>query len=239
MLKFLKHLQIEYKNNYFAIQSSFIMSNTTEQLKALSDIRNMMERSSRFISLSGLSGVFAGIYALIGAYTAYNYMHQEIGMISRLSYGAETIATGVNRFYPFFFLDAGLVLSAAFITGFYFTRRKARKAGLKMWDGIAYRLMLNLLIPLAAGGIFCLILLSHGLVGLIAPSTLLFYGLALLNASKYTFNDIRYLGMCEIILGLLSAYDIGNGLLYWALGFGILHIIYGTLMYFKYERNNA
>jgi hypothetical protein len=58
----------------------------------------------------------------------------------------------------------------------------------------------------------------------------------LINASKYTFNDIRYLGFCEIILGLGAAVYVGYGLYFWALGFGILHIIYGAMMYYKYER---
>ena len=84
--------------------------------------------------------------------------------------------------------------------------------------------------------LFCLVLLYHGIIGLVAPATLIFYGLALLNASKYTFNDIRYLGICEIVLGLLGSLFIGYGLIFWAIGFGVLHIIYGAVMYFKYER---
>jgi hypothetical protein len=108
---------------------------------------------------------------------------------------------------------------------------------LKVWDKTTERMLINLLLPLVAGGIFCLILIfKWQLIGLVAPVTLLFYGMALINASKYTFHDIRYLGVSEVILGLIGTYFIGYGLLIWAIGFGILHIVYGLLMYYKYER---
>jgi hypothetical protein len=97
--------------------------------------------------------------------------------------------------------------------------------------------IINLFIPLFVGGVFCMILLSHHLIYLIAPTTLLFYGLALFNAGKYTLKEVRYLGLTEMLLGLFASYYAGYGLLFWALGFGILHIIYGTVMYFKYERS--
>ena len=135
-------------------------------------------------------------------------------------------------------LDAiiGLVLSVS--AGIYFATRKARAHGIKIWDMSAKRLVINLMIPLFAGGLFCLALLYHGLVVLVAPVTLIFYGIALLNGSKYTFNDIRYLGICEIILGIIASFYPGYGLLCWVLGFGVMHIIYGVSMYFKYERKS-
>jgi hypothetical protein len=65
---------------------------------------------------------------------------------------------------------------------------------------------------------------------------LIFYGLALLNASKYTLKEIRYLGMSEICLGLIASAWVQFGIVFWGIGFGMLHIIYGTFMYFKYEK---
>ncbi len=213
------------------------MTNQEEHLKNLSEIRSLMERSSRFISLSGLSGVFAGLFALAGAVAAFVYFN--LGVFSDVRYYeyADGRTTGLPLdFYTFFFLDAFSVLFLSLLVGFILTRKKARKAGLKMWDKTAQRLLINLFIPLATGGIFCLILLKHGGIAFVAPATLVFYGLALLNASKYTFNDIRYLGISEIVLGLISLYFVDYGLLFWAMGFGVLHIVYGTMMYFKYER---
>jgi hypothetical protein len=65
---------------------------------------------------------------------------------------------------------------------------------------------------------------------------LIFYGLALINASKYTYNDIRYLGISELLIGLCSTLFLGYGLFFWAAGFGLAHIVYGALMYFKYDK---
>jgi general stress protein CsbA len=227
---------------YFALQSTFnifIMEDQKEHLQALSDIRSMMERSSRFISLSGLSGVFAGVFALAGAYLAYvkigSYTDDYISMIEMGS--SEEMEPLGDLIIPLFFIAVG-VLVASLLVGTLLTMRNSRKKGIRIWDSTAKRLLINLAIPLATGGLFCLILLFHEIFGLIAPATLIFYGLALINASKYTFNDIRYLGICEIILGLAAAFYIGYGLLFWAVGFGVLHIIYGSVMYFKYERNS-
>ncbi|MDH5368192.1 MAG: hypothetical protein OEW67_14490 [Cyclobacteriaceae bacterium] len=197
----------------------------------LSEIRNIMERSSRFVSLSGLSGILVGLYALIGAYMAYKtfYFSDEL-IYSRLRDGV--ISTNVIKLVAIAFVVLILALGSAIGLSY----RKAKKNGLPIWDNTAKLLFVNLFIPLISGGIFIVIMFSKGAIGLVAPSTLLFYGLALVNASKYTFNDIRYLGIAEIALGLMSAYFIGYGLLFWAIGFGVLHIIYGLWMYFKYEK---
>lgn len=205
------------------------MNATEDQLKSLSEMRDLMNRSSRFLSLSGLSGVFAGVFALIGAAVAWKYLYA----ISDDIYGDRGIPF---RFYTFFFVDAGLVLLFSLLVCWYFSNRRAKKAGVPLFDETALRLLANLFIPLATGGLFCLALLYYGVVGLIAPTTLIFYGLALLNASKYTVKDIRFLGICQITLGLISTMFIFHGLIFWALGFGLLHIIYGTVLYYKYER---
>ena len=188
--------------------------------------------------MSGLTGIFAGMYALVGAYLVYSDFHIIPSDTARVSY-AEFITSGndsVMLKIQSLFIIGAIVLLLSLVTGYIFTLRKAKKQNLNVWDSTTKRMVVSLSIPLVAGGIFCLILIKHQVVGLIAPSTLIFYGLALLNASKYTFNDVKYLGVLEIILGLVSAYYIGRGLLFWAIGFGILHIIYGTVMYFKYDQ---
>lgn len=207
------------------------MNKEPDYIKDISEIRNIMERSSRFMSLSGLSGVMAGIYALIGAFLAYKlfYFSDEI-LYRSISRGA--LSGKVLNLM----LLALSVLVLAIGTGIWLSHQKAKKHNYKMWDATAKRMIVNLAIPLVTGGIFVLIMFSKGLIGLIAPCTLIFYGLSLINASKYTYTDIRYLGFCEIVLGLLSSYYIGFGLLFWAIGFGLLHIVYGTVMYFKYEK---
>lgn len=217
-------------------QSTFNM-NEKEQLETLTDIRNLMERSSRFLSLSGLSGVFIGIYALAGAIAAWWYVdNNNFELTSYYSLATTTEGETYKPFLNFFIADATLILLLSLITGFILTQRKAKQQGLKIWDATAKRLLVNLLLPLLTGGCYCLILLYHHRIGLVAPAMLIFYGMSLLNASKYTYNDIRYLGVFEIILGLISSIATGYGLLFWAIGFGLLHIIYGISMYYKYER---
>lgn len=209
------------------------MNATEDQLKALGEMRDLMNRSSRFLSLSGLSGVFAGMFALIGAGAAWFYLYAD----AVIDYVPEFRGLqSVDRFYIFFFTDAGLVLLFSLIAGWYFSNRRAKKAGVPLLDETAMRMLANLFIPLAAGGLFCIALLYYGVIGLIAPATLIFYGLALLNASKYTINDIRFLGICEILLGLIGTAFIAHGLIIWAIGFGVLHIVYGIVLYYKYER---
>lgn len=207
-----------------------------EQLENLNEIRNLMEKSSRFLSLSGLSGVFAGIIALIGAAVAFFYLDFDQRYFDINQYFYNGMHLKIHKSIGFLLIDAIIILVLALSAGVYFTTRKARNKGLPVWNSSAKRMLVNLSIPLAAGGIFCFILLYHHIFFLVAPCTLIFYGLALLNASKYTLPDIRYLGMCEIILGLAGSLFVGYGLIIWAVGFGIMHMIYGTVMYLKYER---
>jgi hypothetical protein len=215
-----------------------VMDKRNEQLEHLSEIRSLMERSSRFISLSGLSGIAAGTFALIGAAAVYLYF-DILPFDEHLVYLSDIVSAkekwGMD-YLTFFFLDAALVFIFAVAGGVFFTTRKAKQKGQKIWDKLTQKLLLNLLIPLAAGGIFCLALMKHGEFGLVAPTTLVFYGLALVNGGKYTLSDIHYLGLSEIGLGLIALFYIGYGLEFWAIGFGVLHIIYGTIMYFKYEK---
>jgi hypothetical protein len=216
----------------FEKQSAFTMSDQQEQLSALSDIRNMMDRSSRFISLSGLSGVFAGITALVGAFLAF----REIQAYNNGNYGYGVDAS-LDIEYNLLKI-AVLVLMIALAGGLFFTIRQSRKKNVPIWDKMAKKLLLNLAIPLVVGGLFVLALLFRfsGTISLIGPSCLIFYGLALINASKYTYTDIRFLGFCEVILGLVALFNAGYSLYFWAFGFGVLHIFYGLVMYFKYER---
>ena len=196
----------------------------------LSRIRQMMERSSRFISLSGLSGVFAGLTALVGAFYVY-FLFQKNGIDY---FNGENLS--FSRALVRQLMVAGIViLLVAVAFGYFFTAQKSRKKGLKIWDATTRRLLINFTIPLIAGGIFCLAMIYHQLFVFVAPATLIFYGLALVNASKYTFSDVQYLGCLEIVLGLVSTFFLGCGLLFWAIGFGVLHIVYGLIMHKKYK----
>jgi hypothetical protein len=216
----------------------------TEKQQSLEDIakiRQLMERSSRFLSLSGWSGVFAGVYALIGAAVVYfdvKILSSKSEMLTYSNYIREGNQQELlHKKMLFLGVMAVVVLLLSIITGYLFSKSKANKKGLPMWDANTKRVLVNLSIPLVAGGVFCLFLIKHGALGLVAPATLLFYGIALYNVSKYTYSEIRYLALSEIILGLVACYFYGMGLLFWTIGFGVLHIVYGLVMYFRYERN--
>ena len=206
----------------------------TDTLQDVKDIKRLMERSSRFISLSGLSGVSAGFFALAGACIArFGIFKNYYSQYNRRDFFTDLDFKELKT--ELLGLAAG-VFAAAFLSAFYFTWKKAGNQGVSVWNYTSRRLFWNMLIPLMAGALFILGMLQNDDWRFVAPACLIFYGLALVNASKYTLTDIRYLGYCEIVLGILNMQWIGHGLYFWAVGFGILHIIYGIIMWWKYER---
>jgi predicted lysophospholipase L1 biosynthesis ABC-type transport system permease subunit len=196
----------------------------------IESIRKLMERSVKFISLSGLSGILSGIYALLGAYVAYYLINQSSPPADYYS-----LVFSKHKLAKQLVIIALVVLIASLVTGYWLSARKSRKVGAKMWDATSRRMLLNLAIPLFTGGVFILILMEHGQIIMVAPACLIFYGLALIQASPNTVEEVRYLGYSEIILGLIAAWFAGYGLIFWALGFGVLHILYGAMMYKKYD----
>ena len=209
------------------------MNSQNEHLEALQDIRQMMQRSSRFLSLSGLSGMAAGFWALVGAYIAYNWI--TLYENSHASYAGPAFQQLTFNL----FMLAAAVLGLSLFSALYFTWRKTKEDKIHLWNRTTRQLIINMLIPLVAGGLFLLAMLQHHHWQYIAAGSLLFYGLALVNGSKYTLSDIRYLGISEIILGLIATQYVGYGLQFWAFGFGVLHIVYGFIMWWKNERKPA
>jgi hypothetical protein len=221
----------------------------------LATIRGLMERSSKFISLSGLSGILAGVYALIGAAWAYYVLYWNTvpefnpyvtqgnpspanggkpAIVTGLFYGGDTgIFDSITRLL---LLIAVIVLLASVCTGIILSIRKAKRKGQQMWGKTSRSLLFNMAVPLFSGGALIMVFLFRGHYGIVAPAMLIFYGISLVNASNFTFNDIKYLGLSEIFLGIFAACLPGYGLLFWAIGFGVLHIIYGSMMYLKYDR---
>ncbi len=227
-------ITLYYKVLFMSNQNPVSPGGQSETLQEINDIKRIMERSSRFISLSGLSGVAAGLCALAGAWFGGTILN---GYYFKYNHGS-----GYNNeeFIELKFkllLVAAVVLVAALVLAFIFTYRRAKQNQLPVWDLTSRKLMWNVLIPLSAGGLFILAMLQHSEWKFVAPASLIFYGLALVNGSKYTLTDIRYLGFMEIILGLINTQFTGYGLYFWAAGFGVLHIIYGVIMWWKYEKS--
>lgn len=201
----------------------------------LASIRSLMERSSKFISLSGLSGVLAGIYALMGAFFAYRIIYSDSGFFNSREYPAANIAADLYHLIVLVTI-ATIVLLASVLTALILSAQKAKKTGQPFWGQTSRALLFNMIVPLLTGGVLIGIFISRGYFGIVAPASLIFYGLALIGAGNFTFTDVKYLGISQIILGLIAALYPGYGLLFWAIGFGVLHIIYGSIMYLKYDR---
>ncbi len=197
----------------------------------LSSIRSLMERSVKFMSISGIAGILAGCYALLGAAAAYTIAY-GLGDDSDYRghlFAAREIVVQLSGI-------AVTVLLLAVSTGILMSVRKAKRLQQSIWNPASRSLLMMVAVPLIAGGLLVLIFLWRGLYTIISPAFLIFYGLALVAGSPYTFHEIRWLGILEIALGLLAALIPGSGLLFWAIGFGVLHILYGGIMYYRYER---
>jgi len=210
------------------------METNQSSAEELKTIRKMMEESTKFLSLSGLSGLFPGLFAIAGAVVVW-FMVLDSGNISYAEASESIAGKSLIEIKIQLVIVAMSVLFLSLASAFYFSYRNARQTGRSMFTPVARRLLVSLLIPLAAGGLLAIILLVQNQIQLIIPVFLIFYGLSLVNAGKFTYNEIFYLGILEIITGLISTVFPAQGLLFWVVGFGILHIVYGIMMYRKYE----
>ncbi|SHE79184.1 hypothetical protein SAMN05444274_102409 [Mariniphaga anaerophila] len=204
------------------------MKTTENYLAEIREIRKMMEESSRFLSLSGLSGVLIGFYALIGTFVAYRLIYSTVTPPAFFNGNTTLQLTAV----------ALCILLLSLITAVLLTWRRTVKTGKRIWNPGSRLLLLNLAIPLFAGGVFILLFLSKGTFEFVAPGCLIFYGLALVNAAKFTHQEIFFMGLIQVALGILAALIPSAGLIMWAVGFGLIHIVYGIVMYRRYERKN-
>ncbi len=210
------------------------MENNKSSAEDLKTIRRIMEESTRFLSLSGLSGIFPGLFAIAGALIAW-FLILDKRTADCFGYTAEFSENASLTIKAQMAFDAFAVLFLSVITAFWFSFRRAKRSGNKFWTPVSRRFLISLFIPLITGGFLGFILLLQDQVMLIIPVFLIFYGLALINASKFTYNEIFYLGILEIITGLICSIFPDRGLIFWIAGFGILHILYGVIMYRKYE----
>ncbi|MCB9034845.1 MAG: hypothetical protein H6553_13485 [Chitinophagales bacterium] len=211
------------------------MEEKAKYLQQINDIKNMMDNNTKFLSLSGLAGVWAGSTAIIGALVAAKILQDNI-MLIRSWEQFENGRTLISKLALTLIGLGFLIFLVALAGGFYFTYRKAKKHHQKIWNNTSKKMLLDLLLIGIVGGIFCLLQIKNGVAFLFAPTCLIFYGIGLFTVSRYTVRDIKTLSICMMVLGLFNAYYIYHGILFWFIGFGILHIVYGIAMYLKYDR---
>lgn len=133
---------------------------------------------------------------------------------------------------------AFIVFILAFGSGVFFTKRKAAKTGMSLWNAQAKRTFIQFAIPLFTGAVFCLLLIWHNNIAMVASASLVFYGLALLNAAKYTFSETHQFAISQIVLGIFAGIFLCYGIFFWAMGFGIFHIIFGIVIHYRYEKKS-
>ena len=251
IFRLLSYLWINVKNNQENLELTVIlltlhykvlfMESVNEQIAHIKEMRRLMESSSRFLSLSGFSGILCGIYALIAATLAYYLINRVSVSAIRFNQWELNVYTENNIDYSildlYLFAIAVLTLLISLATAFLLSSKKAKKSQESIWNPASKNLLLHLFLPLGIGGIFGIICMLQGYFILVPSITIIFYGIALISASKYTYGEVLYLGILESVIGLISLLYIGYGLLFWAVAFGLLHIIYGTILHFKYDRN--
>jgi hypothetical protein len=191
---------------------------------------------SRYRALSGLSWLFSGLVVL--AAVAFAWVYLDYSYEGRFDH--DQLFGNLEAIPPEYVQVLGtaavvfLVLAAA--TMAFFNRRKARRLGLPVWNDAAWKMALAFVVPVVTGAAWGIILVfKYGLFGLVAPLTLLFYGLGLTQASTHTLPALRYLGLAEIGLGLVSCFLTRETLIFWGLGFGVFHVLFGGLMVLQGE----
>lgn len=196
-----------------------------DYLEDLAEIRMMMQRSSKFLSLSGWAGIMAGIYALVGAYMAYmlfNFRPSDI--LYEAPHTGKLILLG------------SIILIVSIGTAMLLSRQRAQKKGESAWNSTSRRMLITMAVPLLTGGLILLVLLSYELAAFLIPVSLVFYGMALFNAGHFTFREVQMLGICQSALGILALIFIPYSVLIWAVGFGLMNMVYGIYIHLKYER---
>ena len=212
------------------------MNQPQEYLEDIRHIRAIMNRSTRFVALSGMTGIVSGTAALAVVILLSLYLGISPFSTSFPDLILKVEGLAQEQVLRVLITSFASLFLFSFFAAYFLTRRRAKAAGEDLWKGSGKQLWLSLGVPLLAGGGFCLALLQQGHVEMLAPASLIFYGVTLYSGSKFTLEEVKYLGVTEMVLGLLASFWPGLGLLLWAFGFGVSHIIYGIFMYNKYER---
>lgn len=207
-----------------------------EVKKTLSDIRDMMSKSSRFQSVSGYSIVVVGLLAAVAS------------LITAVFIGVENGFPCSEKLQHFAVMDTavrtksiaitGMVLFAlSLLTVFFFAYIKSKRHQLRFaFDKRMGQMLLDFFIPLAVGGVLSIVLVMQQHYGLTSSIMLIFYGLALVNCSHYTYPVFRYLGYVELLLGIIDCFTMSHALLTWFLGFSVAHIVFGIVYILLFDR---
>lgn len=175
-------------------------------------IRETMEQAAAFTAVSGWGMVGTGLVALAAAPAA-----------ARQPTAARWLGTWVA---------AGLV---AMCVSVWATASKAARARVPMLSGPGRKLVLSFSPPMMVGTLLTLVLFRAGLHGALPGLWLLLYGTAVVTGGSYSAPVVPVMGSAFMALGaaaLFAPAGWATGIL--ALGFGGLHVGFGTLIARRY-----
>jgi len=192
-----------------------------QALRALADIRAVIDRTTRYSTFSALSGFIAGSAALIGSGGCGAY---------RRFVGTQPGA-GLN-----FVMVWSAVLAIAALAQIVLTTLKARQRGEAVWTPIARTAFASMLGPGLAGLAGSAIFVQTGRFDMLAGLWLLFYGCGLWAVSFFAPLFLRVLGVGYMILGLYAWLKPEMAALWLGLGFGVLHFVFGAVVLARYQK---
>lgn len=211
----------------------------SKHLDDIKDIKNMMNKATKFSSLSGFSIIAAGFLAIIGGFLIYSdlefFLHEGKLMGYSNLIESEAGSEDFQRKIKLLLFVGAIIFSCSVLIFYVAGLKKSKRQQMVFWNPSMVRALKSLFVPVIAGGIFSILLIGHGFVGMVAPATLIFYGLGLINSSKYTYGEIEVLGYIELILGLIASFFMGFGLLFWVIGFGFCHVFFGVIFYLRHD----
>jgi hypothetical protein len=184
----------------------------THAMDNLRFIRSAMESSASFTSVPGLGGVVVGLTGLFAGI-----------LVSRPALSSHWLTIWV------------IAATVALLQGGLFMWRKARSQGVRLSRGVARRFLFSVTPPLIAASILTFVLDDTVVETLIPGLWLLLYGSGVVSGGTFSVRPVPVMGACFMVLGviaLVAPASWGNGLL--TLGFGGLHIIFGSIIARRY-----
>lgn len=183
-------------------------------------IRDLMERSTKYSTFSGLSGVLAGTASITGCIVTHLLQRRFPDPAS---------------FRIPFLLTWSLVILCAIGGDFLLTKRRATRVGKRIVSRLGKQMVIASAPGLGTGALLTLYFLSHNLLADIFPMWMLAYGIAVCAVGLFSQREVSWLGAAFLAAGtitlLLPLFGLtalpALGLIMMAVTFGGFHIVYG------------
>lgn len=180
--------------------------------ESLRFIHATMERAAGFSAVPGWGGVMMGLTALLAAGVAHPLRFTEMWL--KVWLAAAVVATAIGL--------AAIVL-------------KARRSGMPLAGPAGRKFALALSPAIGAGAILTFVLYRNGSIRDLPGCWLLLYGTAVTSGGALSVRVVPMLGLSLMALGVAAlAAPAVWGDAFLALGFGVLHIVFGIVIARRY-----